>query len=190
MKMTNAKGAQPRRFDMSSIVAIITICLLTGCTSDANGAEDESGRPLPASSTATVQPSPAPTVAEFVDHEAFTAEYRDAATVLTQTLPTGAAIPEQPPGEWQQDGQFEKGAGEMQAAFAWQCAWIDAYSDARRSGDQSEVELALQKLEAWIDLPQVSPHIDQRSREVWLKEFVDPARRGDDTRLIDIAASC
>lgn len=161
--------------------------VLTACTSDALGP------------VASPSPSPSPSpeasisstaVEDFANLEGFASEYDEAASELSSTLPDGATIPDAPIGEWDPEGQFEPGAGEMQAAFVWQCAWINAYVDAKTRSDQGAIDKSLAQLEGWTELSLVKTHIDDESRKVWADEVITSARHGDDSFLLSVGADC
>lgn len=173
----------PARTRRACLALAMIPVLLVGCTVDV---EEPDASPTPAASTAP----PSTAVEDFQDLAGFTSEYSDAATELSKTLPAGTSIPDLPTGEWDPEGHYEPGAGDMEAAFAWQCAWIRTYLDAKTHSDQETVDASLSNLKAWTELSLVRPHVDEESRRVWAEEVIEPAALGDDSFLLSIGANC
>jgi len=120
----------------------------------------------------------------FVDYSGFEEEYQVTADELTASLPPGFEFPAEITGSWDPAGSFEVGVGEMQAGFYWQCAWSYTYTQSLAAGDTAAANHALDELEAWVDLPEVKPNIDELTRQIWLDSAIAPARAGDDTQLL------
>jgi hypothetical protein len=128
--------------------------------------------------------------AEFGGINEFTVEYEQAAGDLSDDLPPGATLPSEVGEGWDPEGKYEAGAGEMQAALAWQCAWLTEYLGATSDAATDRVEIALGRLRSWIDLPEVTSHVDERSREIWLNDVVGAVEEGDDSALRKFAEPC
>ncbi|WP_372984478.1 hypothetical protein [Microbacterium sp.] len=126
----------------------------------------------------------------FGDLTSFIDEYRTATEELASSLPEGHSVRDTPSGDWDENGQFEPGAGEMQAAFEWQCAWLGAYVAATADGDVTAASEALDKLEEWTKLPEVAPHTDDASKQIWVEQVIAPARTGEDTFLLEFVSGC
>lgn len=168
---------------------------LSGCTATNNDANRVSSSPDGPTPTSIDLPTSAPQVTDdaqrsVVGIDQFHAEYSAAAESLTNSLPDDARIPADPPGQWDEDGQFQEGTGGMQAAFAWQCSWLVEYDRAVTSSDQAATTVALDQLQSWVDLPQVAPNIDDQSRQLWATEFVGAGRAGDPQPLRELARDC
>lgn len=171
------------RLTSAGLLGAIAACLiLTSCT-NADG-NTSSGLTAPTAASASEQ------VQSFGTYSDFEAEYVRAADQLNQTMPDGMKLPASVSGSWDPEGRYEEGAGDMQAAFIWQCAWLQEYTTAREQDDSKRREVALQHLEAWPDLLLVSPHIDAASRHAWLNDYVLPAGQGDDGSFVKLAEEC
>lgn len=118
----------------------------------------------------------------------FESEYAAVAKELGASLPEGYEFPASPPGDWENSAAFELGTGSMQAAFFWQCAWISDYVFARQKGDEGGMNKALDQLAEWVDLPPVTPNIDEESARLWLEVYINPAREGDDMKLLSMSS--
>lgn len=140
--------------------------------------------------TNTPQRSLDSSTASFNGYDDFVDEYQATVDALSDSLPTRYAFPPEPPGEWEADADFEDGVGEMQAALYWQCAWITAYARAIASGETDSATESLDRLAAWTDLPSVTAHIDDASRELWAQSVIAPARAGDHDPLLTLGSDC
>lgn len=169
-------------------VVLATTVFLAGCFAT----QEDLERPEASGALHTsTQTSPAPkATAEVGDREDFLDEYRTASDRLSSSLPCGERFAAQPSGEWASDGEYEAGAGGMQAAFNWQCAWLVAYELAITNDEPSEAAVALDSLESWPDLPEVDPYIDSASESLWAETFIASARAGDPTGLFELAEGC
>jgi hypothetical protein len=116
----------------------------------------------------------------------FEADYRMGVDQLAGSLPPGVEFPARVPGSWEDDAAFELGAGAMQAALYWQCSWLNAYVSAKEADDVAARDEAIDRLDAWITLPAVEPNVDDRSRDLWVSEYVEPARVGRDDNLMSL----
>lgn len=161
-----------------SIAAVILLMFMTGCVATTPLAGPNLTR-----SDREAEGAPTEGFGSIADFES---EYMRSAEQLASSLPPGVEFPTRVPGSWKEDAAFERGAGEMQAAFYWQCAWLTEYSSAKESNDASGQVEALDKLDAWITLPGVEPHVDEASIDVWNSEFVAPAREGRDDNLLSL----
>lgn len=159
------------------IPAAISISACTG-----EDAQHE-GRPV------TALPTPTPTTA-FTDFDGFAGEYASAAERLAASLPAGVEFPAAPPGEWDTDGTFEDGTGEVAAALQWRCKWSSAYVAAADSGLNEDAAAALDQLAEWGTLSEVRKHSDSETRTMWLERVVETARSGDDRTLRAIHGEC
>lgn len=137
--------------------------------------------------TELMTPSPTST---FDDFAGFKNEYRRAADLLLGSLPPGAEFPAEPPGEWEREGNFEQGTGEVAAVLHWRCAWATAYVESAGSGDVTGAEEALDRLAEWGELRGMRDHSDEDTRAKWLERVVEPARTGADATLRGIQAEC
>jgi hypothetical protein len=168
-----------------AVGAVLVVVSLSACDDGDPGAGT-----VTASTEAEVSsPSPRP-AGEHSGYDGFLGEYEEAAGNLDASLPDGWHIESEPQGDWDPDGQYETGAGEMQAAFAWQCAWIDEYEVAKAAADEPRIQHTLDQLATWTSLDEVAPHIDEASTRTWAEEVISPARSGDDGFLLDLAESC
>ncbi|MGN7948531.1 hypothetical protein ACTJKH_07280 [Microbacterium sp. 22215] len=159
---------------------IPTAITLSACT----GADAElEGRPE------TALPTPTPTTT-FTDLDGFAEEYTSAAERLADSLPAGRDFPATPPGEWEAEGNFEEGTGEVAAALQWRCEWLSAYVIAAESARPDDAEVALDQLAEWGNLREVRDHSDGETRTMWLERVVETARSGDDSALRAIQAEC
>lgn len=157
---------------------------LTACTGDlGEDTVDDLG-------PSVVENEPTSEAASFDGYEAFVEEYVDAVDSLEATLPEGTELSSDPIGDWDRDGRYEAGAGEMHAAFQWQCAWMASYENSKAANDQEEMGTALNRLEEWVSLSEVEPHIDDASRAMWMDQVIAPARGGDDAFLLELGAGC
>lgn len=171
------------------------IILLVGCTAKPEPPRDSASQepPVIISPTATPslgaesQPSEPNT---FVDFDDFLVEYEQASSDLVGTLPDGVALPSRPPGEWQTDAQFEAGTGEMQAAFEWQCLWLEELAVAQEQSRSKDATVAIEHLSEWVELPQVRPHLDATSVDLWESTFIAPAREGEVQSLLSLRDGC
>lgn len=170
----------------TGVAALALAAALVGCTGEpsAEGAPEQSETPV---ATDESQGAPADS---YVNFNSFVDEYQAAAEDLARTLPAGHEMLSSPPGDWDEDGQFEPGTGEMQAAFEWQCAWITAYVEATNNDNAVARSDALDSLEEWTNLPEVAPHTDDASKKIWAEQVIGPARAGEDTFLLEFASGC
>lgn len=152
--------------------------LLAGCTATTGPTE-----PTPDSPSAEA-------TASFGNLHEMANEYEAASRELTDSLPEGSEFPSEPPGDWEPDGQYEEGVGDVTAALYWRCEWMIAYADARASSDSEAAAEALTALRDWVDLSAVVENSDEDTRSMWLSEIVSPASEGDDTKLVTLAEEC
>jgi len=170
----------------TGVAALALVASLAGCTGGPS-TESTPAQSEPPGIADQQQSAPADA---FVNFDSFVDEYEAASEDLAGTLPEGHESPSSPPGDWDEDGQYEPGTGEMQAAFEWQCAWMAAYVEATTSGNATARSDALDRLEEWTKLPVVAPHTDDASKETWAEQVIAPARTGEDTALLEFASGC
>lgn len=137
----------------------------------------------------TALPTPSPTTT-FIEFDEFAAEYANTAERLADSLPDGATFPLDPPGEWETDGSFEVGAGEVAAALQWRCEWATAYVIAADADRRDDAASALDQLAGWGDMREVRDHSDSNTRTMWLERAIETARSGEDSTLRAIQAEC
>lgn len=178
--MTARNGRKP----LCMVLALVSALALTACSEEPGEKESVEAELQSEASEET------PTPGVFEDYDAFAEEYVDSVESLTETLPEGATFTPHPVGDWDPEGQYEAGAGQMHAAFQWQCAWIVSYEDAKAANDQKAMTVALDRLEGWANLAEVAPHTDDASRVMWEQQVIAPARAGDDAFLVELGAGC
>ena len=127
---------------------------------------------------------------EFSNYEGFIDEFRETAQQLDKSLPEGYPLISELNGEWDRSGRYEAGAGAMQAAFQWQCAWISTYVQSKDGGDADGASHAVDRLAEWTQLPAVAPHIDDASKKSWADDLITPTREGNDTLLLELGTDC
>lgn len=178
-----------------AVYVAATLVLLAGCASSPETPSDAAQQHSPADESPTVGPpagegTGATEPTSFVRFDEFLREYQRASSELSSSLPQGASLPPTPPGAWEEDGEFEVGAGEMQAAFAWQCTWLVELDVVEDESRWDGAEVAIRRLSGWVDLPQVDPHLDAASRDLWTSGFIEPARQGDTAALLSLLDGC
>ncbi|MCL2735977.1 MAG: hypothetical protein FWD75_05005 [Propionibacteriaceae bacterium] len=173
-----------------SIVAALmlvssSMLAFTGCTASREPTEPITPPDPPSQSFSTTEK-----IGTFGTYSDFRDIYTRTTVELSDSLPPGYRFPSEPAGDWDRDGSFESGVGEMQAAFYWQCAWEKAYTRAAASHDTATMTEALDQLVAWTHLPMVTAHIDEDSLQRWTAKLITPARMGDDTALVNYSTTC
>lgn len=123
------------------------------------------------------------------DFDGFLSEYSDATQELASAFPE-ADFPDEPPGDWESDGNFQQGLGYMAAAFVVQCTLMTQYADSKRDRDDLLQDESLALLEDWIEIPGVKRHTDAVYRSTWLNSVIEPAKSGHDTFLLALSADC
>jgi hypothetical protein len=178
---------------VTAIGLSLVVAGVAGCTA---AAPTSSTQPAATSRLTEAEPqesfgSEAGTVDKIAteDFDGFLGEYIDATRQLSADFPE-ADFPEEPPGEWNSNGNFQRGVGYMTAAFVVQCMLMTQYSDSKRYGDGALQGESLARLEDWIEIPGVQRHTDAVYQSTWLNSVIEPARTGDDSFLLALAAEC
>ena len=179
MTRSRQKPIVPTAFIVAFVASTIT-----GCSPDF-ATEEESTAPSGSPSASTPEGAkPTQAFDLFID------EYRASTEYLAESLPEGAVFPSAPPGEWESDGVFEEGVGDMQAALFWQCSWIAEYEKSKIADDAAAKAMALDQLDGWTELAAVAPNVDAESVTIWHRDVVGAAQDGDDSFLIMLADGC
>lgn len=168
------------------------LLFLAACTDNVEG-DDERNRTSSHNFTQQGQRVPSEgeeTPRRLKGFDEFGDEYSAAIDNLSQTLPAGYDLADTPTGDWDPQGRYESGVGQMHAALQWQCAWLTEYVAASSAYDTEAIRDAIAHLDSWTELDEVSPYIDAGSVEYWRKQVIAPASDGDDSQLLEFAREC